>query len=294
MWSMEKVRSAAYRYRSYRFKKSGEWERHPLHPRRVALPADDWALTDAQLSAEARRLGFRRRAIALELGPYAEFKSRCDVSALYAPAYREKKLLEHYLAFSQLELASGQVYVDVASECSPFPKIFRRKFGVKAYSQDLSYRPGIRGWQIGSSADAIPLPDASVDRLSLQCAFEHFEGDCDAGFIRETARLLRPGGRCLIVPLYVGTVYKNIIDPLADRSSIRIDPDAALVAERNLGGRFERVYSPASLERVLDRTLPLDYDLLKFAGVDQLCEDDAAAVRRVRYGLLMTKTGSVA
>ena len=49
----------------------------------------------------------------------------------------------------------------------------------------------------------MPLPEGVRDQDSSHCSFEHFEGDSDIGFIRETARVPRPGGAACIVPLYL-------------------------------------------------------------------------------------------
>ncbi|WP_425482769.1 hypothetical protein [Caldichromatium japonicum] len=42
---------------------------------------------------------------------------------------------------------------------------------------------------------------------SLHCAFEMFAGDDDVLFVQEAARLLVPGGRVVILPLYMYTHY---------------------------------------------------------------------------------------
>ncbi len=65
---------------------------------------------------------------------------------------RTEKSLEHYLAAKLLELGKRDVYIDVASEHSPAPDIYRRLFGVTAYRQDLTYPPGLAGDRIGGDA----------------------------------------------------------------------------------------------------------------------------------------------
>lgn len=66
------------------------------------------------------------------------------------------------------------------------------------------------GWNIGRNAAAIPLPSASLDGMTLHCAFEHFEGNADSQFIRECARLLKSGGKAVILTLYVNLRWTNL------------------------------------------------------------------------------------
>jgi ubiquinone/menaquinone biosynthesis C-methylase UbiE len=43
--------------------------------------------------------------------------------------------------------------------------------------------------------------------MALHCAFEMFVGDHDIGLIREAHRILVPGGKLVILPLYTHTHY---------------------------------------------------------------------------------------
>ncbi len=163
-----------------------------------------------------------------------------------------EKSLEHYLSFIFAEPAERKVAVDIGSCKSVVPEILRRVYGVTCYEQDLEYPPGVNGWRIGSSADAIPLPDTSVDFMMLHCTFEHFEGNADTGFVRECGRLLRPGGRAIILPLYLNPIHCNVTGETQPerRHTIGFDPEAAhrcLIPEWQ--NRFGRHYSPEALTR---------------------------------------------
>ena len=165
-----------------------------------------------------------------------------------------EKALEHFISLILIRPQAGMTGIDIGSCKSVLPVLARRVYGVRYFEQDLDYSPGVKGDRIGSSADAIPLPDGTVDFMTLHCTFEHFEGNADIGYVRECARLLRPGGCVVILPLYLNAAHCNVTgETSADRrKSIGWDPDAAhycVIPEwRN---RFGRHYSPgAFVERI--------------------------------------------
>lgn len=166
-----------------------------------------------------------------------------------------EKALEHFLSLMLIRPRAGMTGIDIGSCKSILPGLARRIYGVRYLEQDLDYPPGVNGDRIGSSADAIPLPDATVDFMTLHCTFEHFEGNADIGFVQECARLLRPRGCVVILPLYLNASLCNITGETnpGRRRSIGWDTDAAhycVIPEwRN---RFGRHYSPdALIKRVL-------------------------------------------
>lgn len=286
MFLTAKARSAVHRLRTRLFKARGRWARHPLN---IKPPATDWGLIDRQLVALTAELPFAIQDFAVDEQAYLEFRQRFWPGALYAIGHKDKKIMEHFVSYTLLGLSREDKYIDVASENSPFPALYRRRLGAQAYSLDLSYPPGVRGYRIGSSADAMPIEAASVDKLSLHCAFEHFIHDIDGNFIREASRALRPGGRCVIVPLYLAEALLNIVDPVLDSSGVRFDRDALVMGETNLGGLFERYYSPASLRRILIPGIGLRYDLFRVIIPASIRAQATSSLERVRYALCMTK-----
>jgi SAM-dependent methyltransferase len=291
----QKMGTLVYRNKAKRFRRSPYWERHPDNIRRAPT---DWEVLHADLEAECAAKGIPLEDFEVDPPEYARFKEQVRLPAwsLYAVSCREKKMIEHFVSFKLLDLRPGERYLDVASESSPFPGIFRRRLGVDAYSQDLTYPEGVHGHRIGSSADDLPVPNRWVDKASLHCAFEHFEGEVDSGFVRELARCLKPGGRCVIVPVYLDENPFNLYDPiLYERwDAERADPEATVVAEVALGGYFERIYSPATFaRRVLLPDLGLRYRMFRITGKDEAVEDRSRRslnqVHRVRYALLIEK-----
>lgn len=78
--------------------------------------------------------------------------------------------------------------------CGKLRRYARFCTSVKTYRTldvDASFEPDIVG-----SAEAIPLPDASVDAVICTQVLEHVEHPWIA--MKEIARILRPGGKCLI------------------------------------------------------------------------------------------------
>jgi len=165
-----------------------------------------------------------------------------------------EKALEHYISLILINPKPGMTGVDVGSCKSVLPILARRVYEVRYFEQDLAYPAGLNGDRIGSSADAIPLPDTSVDFMTLHCTFEHFENDADVGFIKECARLLKQGGMTVILPLYLNASHCNVTgETNADQLNlIGWDTNAdhyCVVPEWH--NRFGRHYSPhAFMQRV--------------------------------------------
>ena len=114
-----------------------------------------------------------------------------------------EKCLEHYLSFTLLGLSSADTFVDIAAAGSPFSALLRRRVGMRAYRLDLSYPKGIHGHDIGADAGETGLPEGFATAMALHCAYECFMGDADVRFVHEAARILKPGGKYVILPLYL-------------------------------------------------------------------------------------------
>jgi len=184
---------------------------------------------------------------------------------LNSPKYLVHKQVQHFLSLFLTPVDGGDVWADIASSTSPFPEILQRLYGITVYRQDLSYPAGIHGLYIGSNAAAIPLPNSSVDRVSLHCSFEHFEGNDDCRFLRELARILKPGGLASIVPLYISPEYQILTNPRHWLARGRpSEAGARITMARDYWEGFGRFYDAAALKhRVIDplHAAGLSYDL---------------------------------
>lgn len=211
----------------------------------------------------------------------------------YPDSYREgfgalfvEKALEHWVSLDLLGGPIGHdVAVDVAANSSPFREIHWALTGIPTYRQDLSFPEGLSGVMIGGSAEHLPFWDGAVARMTLHCSFEHFEANADSAFIREAGRVLRPGGRLCILPLYVADVYHNITDPELDRDGLLFDDGAAIAEVRGWHNRFGRFYDVEQFQR---RILAQAGDfIVTLFYVENAQDVDPACY--LRFALLLTK-----
>ena len=187
-----------------------------------------------------------------------------------------EKALEHFISLKIINPNSDMVGIDIGSCKSVVPKLLRRLYGCRIYQQDLDYPDGVHGYCIGSSADDIPLPNQSIDFMTLHCTFEHFEWGADTGFIKETARLLKTGGCVVILPLYLNKNFCNITGEtnLKSRKKIEFDKEASFFCGiPEWKNRFGRHYSPAALLKRVIRpclSLGLMVKLIHVESVDRI------------------------
>ena len=234
--------------------------RHPKH--RGWLP-----LEEEKVFESLSQFGIQAQDLNIDVDEYKDYFNKAGYVTLYPRYYPwniTEKSLEHFLAQKLLQLKPTDVYIDIASEGSPVPEIYHRLYGCMTYAQDLSYEPGLHGNKIGSDAAHLPLKNSSVTKMALHCSFEHFEGNSDSGFIRETARVLCVGGKVVIVPLYLSSRYAIATDPFILRASrIRFDRDAVVMAVEGWSNRHGKFYDPSHLSsRVLKASKDLIFSLI--------------------------------
>ncbi len=186
----------------------------------------------------------------------AEYRSFVTAPALAWYAGRQHpqaKPLEYLTTARLLNLADGDTVLDAAGGTSrEYPESLRAATGktIDFICQDSQLEgtvcDGIRF--VGGSIDELPLADASIDAISCHHSMEHFRGDTDVRFVREMIRLLRPGGRLVVVPLFLGTKYAELWNRRPETAAAA---DGAVQIVDRLGSfcgwgpyeHFARVYS---------------------------------------------------
>jgi SAM-dependent methyltransferase len=170
-----------------------------------------------------------------------------------------EKCLEHYLSFTYLDLSPNDTFIDIAAAESPFYELLHRRIGLTSYCLDLSYPKGIHNRNIGADAGDTGLNEGFATAMALHCAYECFMGDADIRFVREAARILRPGGRYVIVPLYIDNTYFIATSPYCNQDDIIFD-SGSLKVWRDDPYRvpFSRHYSPQSFAQRIYSRIPSD------------------------------------
>jgi SAM-dependent methyltransferase len=172
-----------------------------------------------------------------------------------------EKVLEHYIAF-QLAVKKMPIdgrYLDIAACNSPWAMILRDK-GYRADAVDLEPSRAFSHLSYYHVMDAtrLALPDSSIDCASLQCALEMFIRNADIQLMSELGRVLKPGGRVIVVPLYMHRSYCGYCTPEFWHQREYHDPDAMLYVNRDtFGVPFSRKYNVAQLKRRLLDPLPI-------------------------------------
>ena len=245
----------------YAIQQTRDWLRWNYYYRQLRPPKSRGRVPhdpqgQARVEARLRAHGFRVEEDRVDLAGFRSYLARADYGRFpyygggRLPNFMEKAL-EHYLAAKLLALTGADVYLDIASADSPAAEVYRRLYGCQVYQQDLEFPPGLHGRRIGGDAADLPLAPGSISKMALHCSFEHFEGDADSRFIREAGRVLRPGGRLCILPLYLFDDYAVMTDPLVARGRVPFEPDAVLYCAKNYGNRHGRFYDvPHLLARI--------------------------------------------
>lgn len=150
--------------------------------------------------------------LSVDLDEFNQFISTAGFPKNYhggvdAPVYREK-LLEHFVAWKFLGFGSSQYlpYIDVAAGMSPWARMLRLQ-GCEAFAVDLTIPAEHSKLDYYRQEDATrtSFANASIGSASLQCAYEMFAGNHDIELLKELGRILKPGGRAVISPLYTHT-----------------------------------------------------------------------------------------
>jgi len=265
--SFKKVASVLHRNGSVRYARL----RHKHAPAYVSPTPDELATVERKLAA----LGVSVEDYLPSPDAFRSFQQEGWFPADYfggeESSVWDEKHLEHWIARERLGLVEyddSEVYVDIAACRSPWVHALRERAGIEAFAIDIDevgeLYANLPYYRV-ENATATSFPEASVSGASLQCAYEMFVGEDDTNFVREAARILKPGGKILILPLYMHTHYCAYAAPEYYGKGFS-DPDAKeYVNFDSAGVPSSRKYDAAQLKkRVLDpiTSLGLTYKLL--------------------------------
>jgi SAM-dependent methyltransferase len=222
--------------------------------------------TVAEVERALAAQGTPVEAFRIDPARFAEYERRADYATRYPDYYgvdMAEKHLEHFLCLELMALGASDVFVDLASEDSPVPDIFERLTGATTYWQDIQYPPGVEGRRIGGDACAMPLPDGFATAAALTCSIEHFERDADSRVCREVARILRPGGRFVIAPLYMFSDAVAQTDPVySAQAEVPFDEGVPVYCQKDWRNRHGRFYSARTLEQRVIAPLRESFDVV--------------------------------
>ena len=216
-----------------------------------------------------------------------------DLNRLDSQGYPYTKVLEYLTSIKLLDLQSDDALLDAASGSeAEFGHLVGRftQQSITCYCQD-NFLPDFQmdGNSdikfITGSIDKVPLPDGSLDAISCHHSFEHFSKDLDKKFITECLRLLKPGGRLVIVPFFLTNIYAEIVN---NKLIAHFDENATYIYDSTASfpgwGPYEgfaRTYDNHSFkERIID-IIPKDY-AIKVVNVEYE-GSPAPDMRKVSY-----------
>lgn len=205
-------------------------------------------------------------SLAIEQESYDRAIATETLSRYRAYAFRHTKVLE-YLASYALIPVGTKTMLDAAggadSEFLRFVVEVDASSSRTHYAQDALVAAADSSGPIqtiGGSIESVPLSDGTLDFISCHHSFEHFQGDLDHRFLTEAWRLLRPGGRLAITPLFLANRYAEIWNTRKAKNS---DPAAHLIYDPTATfcgwgpyERFARVYDAAAFRSRILSVIP--------------------------------------
>lgn len=143
-------------------------------------------------------------------------------SNVHDTSYFFTKLGEWYITLAARDELNATSLVDIGAAYHGFAKVaITVNKDVTVSMVDLTFKKGREAFaerieQIGADAgDMSCIENGSVDLVCAHNAFEHFAGDSDTNCAREIERILKPGGKALISPLFTDEVYSLSINPFS-------------------------------------------------------------------------------
>jgi hypothetical protein len=204
----------------------------------------------------------------------------------------EAKAAQHCISARLSAPDSQTILMDTASSNSPFWMIASRLYGIsESYRQDFKFKSGIHGDTVGSNVINIPMPDSSLSLITAHCSWEHFEGNADALYIGECARLLRPGGTLVIIPIYFADIYSAHTSPhiwsgkyASATEPPEFEKDVTIFLRESIQQRMARYYvAPQLINRILvPFSYVYDFTIYYYSNYNNIVGCPAFALKGIR------------
>ncbi len=202
---------------------------------------------------------------------YIQFTKQPSLCRFSRFSFVHCKVLEYLTSFKLLNFCEESRFLDAAGGSGEYGKAVHSLINCrKNYCNDLLLAGKVEDGVefIGGNITDLDLRDSSISAISCHHSFEHFKGDEDKKFVLEIVRLLVPGGRACIVPIFLVQEYVETwnIRPLQkfDSTALTVyDPFGAFPGWGKYD-RFARAYSlEAFFERIL-KEIPSHFEVTIF------------------------------
>jgi hypothetical protein len=127
-------------------------------------------------------------------------------------AYPEEKALEHFLTTEVLDIKKSDLCIDIGSCGSPCRGILNKEGYNNIWNHDINLENNDELKTLNGWADNLSFENDKVNFVFAHCSIDNFEGKADIDLLKEIYRILKPGGKFLIIPFYLGSTHNNNID----------------------------------------------------------------------------------
>ena len=243
-------------------------------PKQVGWPPISEEYILARLNFEAITFNFQIHPLRIDLEDYQRYIKSAKYEKRYPTLHDllPEKGLEHYLAAKLLEISSSDIYVDVAGTGNPVPDIYHNLYGATTISLNTVNAAGENEISVSQEAYELNIPNSYASAIGLHCALEHFEGTSDINLLNEAKRILKPGGRLCIVPLYLANEYSILTDPkISSNGSVDFGKEATIYSKEGWGERHGRFYDPNHLiSRVFNTLTGMDIKIYHVVNASEI------------------------
>ena len=210
-----------------------------------------------------------------------------------------RKIMEYYFTEKFLNFSmysKDDIYIDAGCSTTPWVFYLREKRGINAFGLGLhvdNLPEEYKKWYyLGENVTRTTFPDNSVTGISMQSSFECLLKNGDMEFIKECARILRPGGKVVISPLYLTEKYISAVSMDKYHQHNKDEDQEEYVRFDCMGMRRANHYDiPHLKSRILDNaeSMGMEYVIYILANCDVPAYDFPHCFSYMKFILVLTK-----